>query len=549
MKIKKNNLLLFFIICLALFLRIWQISNFPAGLNADEAAIGYNAYSLIQTGRDEFGHPWPMIFQSFNDFKPGIYFYLVLPFVKLFGLNELSVRLPSAILGTLTVFVVYFLVRKLMLTKKSIDADFIAATASFILAVSPWHLHFSRGGWEPNAATFFITTGVYFFFRAMESPGFFIPSSLLFILSMYTYHSSRIIAPLMVVGLAVFYKKIIFKKENFKWIAFSVIFGLVLVTPLIKSLFSERGTSRFSGVGIFADKGPLWRANELRGMHKGSSLVVSKILHNQYLEYTIRFVDNYLRHFDGTFLFVSGDEIQRNKVPEMGQIYLVEFPFLLLGIYYLLKKRPFSQNLIFWWLLISPVASAFTFQSPHAYRSFNMVIPFSIITAYGFSEFYFLIKKRFKFYFLFYFLYFGLFLWNFVFYLHQYYVQYPQIYPSAWEYGFKDLVKYVKTRQDKFEKIYVTGKYDQPYILFAFYLKYPPEEFQKEAKLTERDNFGFSTVDHFGRYYFGPVDQNKLKEPNCLIIGTPEEIPDSATITKRIYFKDGKTEAFRIVEN
>src|SRR3989304_8512132 len=78
---------------LACFLRFYHLGSYPA-LNADEAAIGYNAYSLIQTGRDEHGNFWPIHFQSFNDYKPGFYFYLVVPFVKMLGLNEWAVRVP-----------------------------------------------------------------------------------------------------------------------------------------------------------------------------------------------------------------------------------------------------------------------------------------------------------------------------------------------------------------------------------------------------------------------------------------------------------------------
>jgi len=140
--------------------------------------------------------------------------------------------------------------------------------------------------------------------------------------------------------------------------------------------------------------------------------------------------------------------------------------------------------------------------------------------------------------------------WNISFYLHQYYVHYPQTYPSSWEYGFKELVSYVSQNQNKYDNIYITDKYDQPYILFAFYLKYPPKIFQNEASLTERDQYGFSTVKQFGKYHFGVINWKEIEESQQkgLFIGSPEEVPDSVTILKRIYFKDGKTEAFRIAE-
>jgi hypothetical protein len=172
-----------------------------------------------------------------------------------------------------------------------------------------------------------------------------------------------------------------------------------------------------------------------------------------------------------------------------------------------------------------------------------------IITAFGISNIFSLVVNKKRIFSLILVIFGISYLWNISFYLHQYYVHYPKIYPSAWENGFSDLVNYVKVRKNNFEKVYVTNKYDQPYILFAFYLKYPPAEFQKQAKLTDRDQFGFSTVESFDNFVFGSINSEKISSPKSMIIGTPEEIPDSATIVKRIYFKDGKTEAFRIVEN
>jgi 4-amino-4-deoxy-L-arabinose transferase-like glycosyltransferase len=537
--------LIVLILLFALFLRVYKVNEFPHGLNADEAAIGYNAYSLLQTGKDEFGHSWPINFQSFNDYKPGLYFYLVLPFVKVLGLNEWAVRLPSAILGGLTVLLVYLFV-------KDQFSKATALIAAALLAVSPWHLHFSRGGWETNAATFFIVLGFYLFFKALKKPRYFVFSTVAFALSMLTYHSARLVVPLLGLGLIVFNWQGVFTKKNWSSLAGSFLAGMVFVIPLVFSFMGEAGASRFSGVGIFADQGPFWRVNELRGQHQDPFSLFPKLVHTKYAEYLIQFFDNWLRHFNGNFLFISGDEIQRNRVPEMGQLYVIELPFLILGLYFLLRKRPPVWQPVLWWLAAAPVASALTFQSPHAIRALNMVVPLTILIAYGLVNFFMALKP---------YLSQVLFLaacslclagffWNVSFYLHQYYVHYPKTYPAAWEYGFSELASYVSQNQDRFEKIYITNKYDQPYILMAFYLRYSPQSFQQQAKLTPRDAFGFSTVEHFDKFYFGPIEWETLRDQRgILIIGSFEEVPDSATIAKRIYFKDGKTEAFRIVEN
>lgn len=539
---KKHLVIIIF--SLALILRVWKITEFPAGLNADEAAIGYNAYSLVLTGKDEFGHSWPISFQSFNDFKPGLYFYLVLPFVKVLGLNELAIRLPSVILGSMTVAVLYFLVIELF------KSDFLASICSFFLAISPWHLQFSRGGWETNAATFFIVLGVYFFFKTIRNSKYIAFSFFSFILSLYTYHSARIISPLLLLGLIILNFGKIFKKDNRRWLAVSFLMGFILVIPLATSMIKGGGVSRFSGVGIFADEGPYWRTNELRGQHQDPYSRSVKLIHNKYLEYGLRFFDNYFRHFSGDFLFISGDEIQRNRVPEMGQMYLVEIPFLLLGFYFLIRNRPKNWLFLLWWLIVAPLASALTFQSPHAIRALNMIIPLVIISGYGLMNLLTLgqeiLKKKLMF--LAGCLLFTIYFWNFSFYLHQYYIHYHQIYPAAWEYGFKELAGYLQDNEQKYQKIYITDRYDQPYIILAFYFKYPPSIFQKEAKLTPKDQYGFSTVANFDKYHFGRIEISKIKRGGVLVIGSPEEVPESVGIIKRVYFKDGIAEAFRITE-
>src|ERR1700690_4642339 len=106
-------ILIVFVLLIALFLRVYHISSNPPGLTPDEAALGYNAYSILKTGKDEYGTVLPVIFKSFGDYKPGLYIYLDVPFVALGGLNETTTRLPSVIAGVVTVFLVYLVTKEL----------------------------------------------------------------------------------------------------------------------------------------------------------------------------------------------------------------------------------------------------------------------------------------------------------------------------------------------------------------------------------------------------------------------------------------------------
>lgn len=540
MKFLKNNLLIILIIVFAAFLRIYKLDVYPA-LNADEAAIGYNTYSLILTGHDEHGNSWPIHFQSFNDYKPGLYFYLVLPFVKLLGLSEWSVRIPGASLGVLTVLFVYLLVNELFKNRK------FALISAFFLTISPWHLQFSRGGWEVNVATFFITSGLFFFLKGIKNPKLLVVSSLLLVASLYTYHAARVVVPLLGIGLIFLYRKEIFR--NIKPYIIFLIFSAILLVPLVRDLTSAGSLSRVAGVGLFADPGPRNRINEQRGEHSNLNSIFAKALHNKAVNYGLAFAQNWASHYHGEFLFLSGDAIQRNKVPETGQTYLFDILLLAVGIIAIAKGLTREWKLILFWLVIAPIASALTFQSPNALRAQNMVIPLVIISAFGAVYLIDWLQKRN--------LRFGIWIliilviWQFARYEHMYWVHMSKEYSFSSQYGVKELVNYVEVNQSKYKNIVVTDRYDQPYILFLFFMKYPPQNFQKNHVLTSRDQFGFSTVRSFDKYrfiIFTTWDEVKSKYPDSLIAATPEQIPQEANIIKRIYGSNGY-EYFDIVAN
>lgn len=534
------------ILFLAFVLRFWKLDSYPA-FNADEAALGYNAYSLIQTGKDEHGNSWPIHFQSFNDYKPGGYVYIILPFVKLFGLNEWSVRAPAAFLGVLTVYVLYLLSELLFKDKR------IALISAFFLSISPWHIHFSRGGWEVNTATFFIVLAVYSFLRFIDIKKwkYLAFSFLSFGVSLYTYHSARLIAPLLGLGLLVIYwKELDIFKNIKKYLVYAGLF-LIIMLPLALDLTNGQAGSRVAGVGLFADSGPLSRIEEQRTEHGDFRSIPSRIMHNKLVNYGLAFVENWSEHYHGLFLFLSGDDIQRNKVPETGQMYLFDLPLLILGILFII--RSFSNNksylFVIYWLIIAPIAAALTFQSPHALRAQNMVMPLVIISGLGLGYLLEFLRgrKTSKFVNLI----IGIIIfWSFARYQHMFWVHMAKEYPFSSQYGVKELVSYLSNNQKTYKDIVITDRYDQPYILYLFYTKYDPAKFQKEHTLTSRDGFGFSTVRDFSNLHFYSIKFGEMRTiyPNSLIIGTPEEIPDEANIIKRIYGTNGY-EYFDVVEN
>jgi len=545
--LKNKKLLLGLIFALALLLRLYNLGTYPA-LNADEAALGYNAYSLLQTGLDEHGNPWPINFQSFNDYKPGLTVYLIMPFVQLFGLNVWAVRILPALIGALSIFVMYHFVRTLGEQKLEIRNStpkagallHLEIIASLFLAISPWHIHFSRGAWEVNIATFFMLTGAWLFLRATKNSKLYIVSAIVFALSLYTYHSARIISPLLVLGLIIIERKAVWRNQK-QFLLSGVIAGMLLV-PMAFSLFGNSGISRAAGVSIFADSGPINRINEQRGQHGDPENIFGELIHNKAVNYGLDFAENWGKHYWGEFLFLSGDDIQRNKVPETGQMYMLDVVFVVVGLIAIAKK-PKGWSFVLWWLLVAPIAAALTFQSPHALRAENMVIPLIIICSFGLVNLLSLVKSK-----VFYILIGLVIVWGLGRYLLMYYGHMAKEYPYSSQYGMEEVVDFIKDRPE--QNIIITDRYDQPYVLFLFYLNYPPEKFQQEHQLTERDVYGFSTVRSFDKYQFRSVkiDEDKPSYPNSLIIGTDEEIPDEANIIKEIQFPNGSP-AFQIVKN
>jgi len=500
MPTNKNKFTLILILVIAVLLRFWQINTLPS-LNPDEAALGYNAYSLLKTGKDEHGISWPLHFKSFSDYKPGGYVYLALPFIKIFGLTPLAVRLPNLILSVLTIFVLHRLV--LLLTKNYSLSNFTA----FVLAVNPWHIHFSRGAWESSVAVFFIVLGIYFFYKFLEKPKsryvFFFPLS--FIASIYVYHSARIIAPLIVLTLFIIYSKKILHYLSIKLII-SIILALLLAIPVLYSLLNGGGATRLSGVGLTADTGPISRSKELLNHHSQVNLY-QKVIHNQRVLYFLSFSQKYFSHFDLNFLFVDGDAVPRSGSPEMGQLYLIELPFLLYGIYSFIRSIKIDKEIKYFliaYLLISPLASSMTFQAPSALRSLSLVIPISIFTAFG------LYKTS---HYLSTYLVLFLYLVSCLYFIDAYFTHSPQRYSFAWNRGFSEIVPLIEKEKNNYENIYFTDKYDQPYILYLFFSRYDPVKIQAQINPTPPDKFGFSTVRQIDNIHFyipENIPQNSL---------------------------------------
>jgi 4-amino-4-deoxy-L-arabinose transferase-like glycosyltransferase len=181
--LKKYSPAIFLIITLIVgaFFRFSKLGSSPSGLYVDEASIGYSAFSVLKTGRDEYGKTLPILFRSFSTFQSPVYTYLTVPFIYLFGLSPFSTRLPSALFGTLSIILIYFIAKQLFLEsnsnddtkEKTLETEIFAQCAAFFMAISPWHIQYSRTAYESNIALFFLLLGSLMFFYALRRPWLF----------------------------------------------------------------------------------------------------------------------------------------------------------------------------------------------------------------------------------------------------------------------------------------------------------------------------------------------------------------------------------------
>ncbi len=449
-------------------LRVHKLSDIPHGFFADEASIGYNAYTILTKGTDEYGTRFAVFFRAFGEYKSPIQIYATVPFVAIFGLNEFSVRLPSAIFGTLTIIVVYLLTKELfshLSPHHSGVADtprndkVIPLLAALFLAVSPWHIHFSRTSLEGQTVFIFFTTlGLYFFIKSQYNTKFLFLSVIAFGFSLYCYFPARIFIPLFGLFFIILYAK--FFLQNKKLATLNSVLFLLLLMPLILHTVLPSGLTRWNQVNIFSQP------------PKDVS-IPSHVIHS------------YLSHFSLDFLFLKGDIdipgqfITRHSVRGMGELYFFQLPLVLAGIFNLLRKKEKQKNILLFWLLLYPIGSMFTIdKNAQATRSIIGVIPFQIISAIGLFYSRNILFKCFKtfkqgglvsissmsiivlvifFYFI-----------NF---LQLYFIKYP-LYSSdfwGWQYGPREIMKYFLTTKNEYDDLYMSGEFNGGEIFIKFY--------------------------------------------------------------------------------
>ena len=553
---RKERIILITIFLFGFLVRIWLVGRYPP-LLWDEAALGYNAYSILKTGRDEYGQLLPFIFKSFGDYKPGLYVYLTLPFVVLLGLNELAIRLPSVILGSLTSVFLYLLVKEIFEDTK------IAFWSALTLTFLPWSIHFSRGAWEANVMTALLTLGSYLLVRSRKlkfkleevkvknlSNKFLFLSLGCFFLALLTYQGAKMLVPLILIGLFLF-----FKQFNFQFLISAsaserisiILLGILIVAWYLFS-FSGPAKNRLKVMSLLSYRRP---ESEIKTILDEDRLSEKNwhfyLFHHEGLYFLRGFLTRYFNHLSPRFLAFDGDwNNPRHSAPYFGMVGHVNLILLLIGLARFLSQRhKFSEYFFLYWLVIAPLPAALSRDIVSGVRSLPMVIPLSFFIGYGIERI-LKLKLEFKFkevrskklklrllilkyaqfivryskYTILIFL-----ILDFIYWADLYFVHMVKRKPKDWLYGYKDAIKFVQEYKSRTDKVVFTDFYGQPYIYYLFYSQYSPQEYQRQARLIENQFGDVGRVEKINNIFFGPVDRAKAEScRHCLVIFSQDEI-------------------------
>jgi len=354
--------ILFIILIIAAFLRLYNITGVPPGLYPDEAMNGNNALEALSTGNFK-------VFYPENNGREGLFMNIQALFLTVFGNQPWALRLPSAIFGILTVLGIYFLVKELFNDRG------VALLSSFLLATSFWHINFSRIGFRAIMAPFFLTWAVYFLLKSLKAESYKLKAVLggiLYGLGFYSYIAYRATPILIFIILLLYWISILRTSDVLKTSDVQKLIRKKIL--LVACLFTLIALIVFAPLGYYFLKNP----QDFFGRTTQISIFNSPT--------PIKDLGLNISKTAGMFNF-SGDWNWRHNYAGRSELFwpvgILFIIGILSGFYFLLKKK-FSFIILFAWLIIAALPVVVSNEGlPHALRAILMIPPAIILAAAG----------------------------------------------------------------------------------------------------------------------------------------------------------------------
>ena len=501
---KSTKILLLAIFFLGLSLRLFNVAKLPAILNRDEAALAYNAFLIKETAKDEWQTKWPLTFKSFGDYKLPGYIYLLAALFTVLPINDFSTRLPSILAGSLLIIVAFFFARDILgVQKKS------ALLMSLLVAVSPVFFFYSRIAFEANLALFLFVSALYFLFKEKEN---FLFGSFLLFLAVLTYNTPLLLLPFLI---ALLIYQIGWKNQK-KWLRPTILLALILAWAILNFYTL---TAQKSGITIFSDF-TTWES--FANYRSGFGGIWQSILGNKYVFYSRLIWQNILESFSLNFLVQNGGSHPWHALPSYGHLFYLSYflaIFMLIDILGEIAIAFFDKSfkkkhlILLYLLLAALIPSVITVDSPHATRSlffFFVFIAFAVLFVDKLTK---IFAKQSKLIFIL--VAFLLSIESF-FYYRQYFLNYPNQQEKILFSQFSDLIV---ESQEKYanEPIAVIDDGGYQYILAAWYLKVPSEQFFATIHYQQADKINFYYGEKLLNYHFIKDLEDRSSEEKVLL--------------------------------
>lgn len=510
------------ILLLAAALRCVDLERVPPPFNVDEAVNAYDAYSLLTTGRDQWGNPWPVTLRAFNDYRRPATIYTAMPFLAVFGLTIYGIRAMAAFWGWMTVLFTYRLARDMFRGQAGVGA-------ALLLALSPWHIAFSRLGVEVSGPLLFtLVVGLDCGWRWYRSrrPVWLIASAVTFGLSFYTYTTAQAFTPLLLLAVGVIFRRELWQQRRVVLLAAALL--IFIVAPLAWTVLRTADSwNRMNAISVFADP-------NARGWH------------------TV--LAQWMGHFAPGYLFLRGDAQPVHHAPGFGQLYWVEMLLVPLGLLGLLRCRDRRAALLLLaWIVLGPIPAALTRQdmgTANSMRGIAGLPGWAVLSGLGLALPWKLpnplksVRSVDKLRPALAGLLIGALVWNAGLALHNYFTVFPVAHARDFEYGIREAMDYVMAHDDDYDVIVLTDWISQPHIFSVFFQQYPPRLFQENhapygTQLSEKLAWWGT------KYRTGNVDELYTQLAHGLFVARPHMLPDVEPVL--VIEHPNGTPAFKII--
>lgn len=466
----KEEIILFFILILGSLIRIIAIGKYPNALNADEASSGYEAWSILKSGIDRSGNSFPVVLYAWGSGQNALYSYLLIPVICLTGLCEFGLRLPMAIIGIISLYVFYYLLKNIFNDKK------IALVGVAFLAICPWHIMKSRWALESNIFPDLILISLMLLVLGIKNKKKWMQTLSFVILgiSSYAYGTAYLFLPVFVFGVLLY----LWRKKEISIKRAGIYLAIVFVVSIPIILYVIINTFNLSQLSIGPVTIPLMKENR--------SKEVSTVFSENIYENCITNLLDSLK-----IILIQSDGLEWNSISDYGLFYGFSTIFLIYGIYISFRKYKKNEFNIIMQIWSASAIILCAFCIPNINRINIIMFPCIYYIAIGlyeiFSKYKIMISCIIA-------IYVGVFICFMQDYFQKDYNEY-----STFTSGIKEVSEYCE--KSDLENVYCYYSFKEPFIYFLFYSEYDVNNYLNTVEFFDEAGV-FDNVKSFGKYKF-----------------------------------------------